>query len=337
MTRRRLGLVAAAVLLLPLVTGAIGARRLAAEPPIRAASAVSATFHVGGEPVRVIAIQAGTVSIKGCHHEGCLPEAFPYPLRFASVLADPRLGARMPIWTYAVVHPEGVFVVDAGATPAYNDDASWAPEPINGRLVRGFLRLDVTELETLPAQLRAQGIDPAQVKALVLTHQHVDHTCAVPSFPLADVWTARAEDDAERIIGGVQWRWRSASTRIRYVDVEGRAREGLPYASVPLTKDGRIEAFHTRGHTPGSLTIRFRADEGELWFIGDASFRAVDMTPDAPTTAMHTDARDLRALQAWLVARPMPRAFFPAHDEAVPALLAHMAEDGGRRTERGRQ
>ena len=333
--RRRLALVAATLLVLPLVTGTIGARRLASEPQIRSSPPAAVTFHIDGTPVRVVAIQAGTVSIKGCHHEGCLPETFPYPLRFASVLADPRLGARMPIWTYAIVHPEGVFVVDAGATPAYNDDASWAPQPINGVLVRSFLRLDVADSETLPAQLQAQGIEPSQVKALVLTHQHVDHTCAVPSFAQADVWTARAEDEAERIIGAVHWRWRNASTRVRYVDVEGRAREGLPYASVPLTRDGRIEVFHTPGHTPGSLTMRLRADEGEFWFIGDASFRAADLTPDAPTTAMHTDTREVRALQSWLVARPMPREFFPAHDEAVPATLARMAHGRGSLTGRG--
>lgn len=325
--RRRIALVVASLVLLPFLTVTIGARRLAAEPPIRSLPPVTATFHMDGEPVRVLAIQAGTVSIKGCHYDGCLPEGFPYPLRFASVLADPRLGARMPIWTYVVLHKEGVFVVDAGATPAYNDEVSWAHDPIDGRAVRSFLRLDVTDSETLPVQLQAQGIDPSQVKAIVLTHQHVDHTASVPSFPQADIWTARAEDEAERLIGGLHWRWRNASTHVRYVDVEGRAGEGLPYVSVPLTKDGRVEAFHTPGHTPGSLSLRLRVDEGELWFIGDASFRAVDLTPNAPTTAMHTDTHAVRAFQSWLVTRPMPRRFLAAHDKAVPAILSGLAQD----------
>ena len=68
--------------------------------------------------------------------------------------------------------------------------------------------------------------------------------------------------------------------------------------------------------------MRLRADEGDLWFVGDTSFRAEDVNPEAPTTGIHTDVRETRRLQAWLAARSAPRAFLPSHDEAVPATLA---------------
>jgi glyoxylase-like metal-dependent hydrolase (beta-lactamase superfamily II) len=260
------------------------------------------------------------VSVKGCHHAGCLPEATPYPLRFAAIVADPTMGARMPIWTYVIVHPQGVFVIDAGATPDFNDDASWAAKPVDGALVRGFLRLDVTPEETLPAQLKRLGVDPGSVKGLVLTHQHLDHTGSVKRFPAADVWTSRAERDAALFIGSNPWRWSSAQTRFREVDAEARP-GATPWSSVALTDDGRLELFSTPGHTPGSVTARLKADEGEVWFVGDFAFRAVDLLEGGPTSGIHSDVSQVRQLQRWLRERP-PLAVLAAHDAAVPDHLA---------------
>jgi N-acyl homoserine lactone hydrolase len=124
------------------------------------------------------------------------------------------------------------------------------------------------------------------------------------------------------VIGALPWRRRSAATKIRHVDTEGRDRADAPWRGVALTADGALEAFHTPGHTPGSVTIRLRADQGDLWFIGDTSFRATDVDPQRPTAGIHTQPRAVRALQAWLRDRPGRRTFLPSHGRAVPATLA---------------
>ncbi len=46
----------------------------------------------------------------------------------AAILADRSFAAPMPIWTFAIEHPDGVYVIDAGATPEFNVDASWERE-----------------------------------------------------------------------------------------------------------------------------------------------------------------------------------------------------------------
>lgn len=317
-------LLSLATLLLPACGFLIGRARLRALPPVPTRPVEVATLHIDGAPVRVIAAQAGTVSVKGCHHHGCLPESLPYPLRFLAILADPRLGARMPVWIYLIVHPEGVIAVDAGATPAYNDPASWSQDPVSGALMRGFLRLDVAPEETLAGRLKTLQIAPSEVRALVLTHQHIDHTGGAPDVPGATIWTTAAEEEAAPKIGAVPWRWRRAGATVRRVDAEGGPRPGLSWSGVALTSDGRVEALHVPGHTPGSVMVRVRADEGEVWFLGDITFRADAMTSGAATSGMHTSPEAVRALHRQLSQRPEPRAFLPAHDEAVPARFEAM-------------
>ena len=71
-----------------------------------------ADFTVAGRSVTVHALHCGTVTVKRCHASCCLPERTPSPLRFLAILADRRFAEPMPIWCYAIEHPDGVFVVD---------------------------------------------------------------------------------------------------------------------------------------------------------------------------------------------------------------------------------
>jgi len=91
-----------------------------------------ARFTVGGHDVVVHAMLCGTVTVKRSHAVCCVPERTPAPLRLLAILADRKFAEPMPIWSYAIEHPEGLFVVDAGAAPSYNDPASWQADPRTG-------------------------------------------------------------------------------------------------------------------------------------------------------------------------------------------------------------
>lgn len=274
------------------------------------------TFTVNGRAVRVRAMHCGTVTVKRCHATCCLPERTPSPLRFLAILADRRFAPPMPIWSYVIEHPDGLFVVDAGASPSYNDPHSWRPDPRAGAVIRSFIKLAVEDGATLPERMVDAGLDTRNVRALVLTHQHVDHTGTVPSFSRADIWTTHAEDLAAGRIGALHWRWRDGSTRIRHVDVEGAPTD--LGAAVTLTEDGALSAIHTPGHTPGSVTVRLETDQADIWFTGDTSFTADGMDPAAPTAGIHTDMRQVRTLHSRLRGAGL---ILPSHDPTVPDRL----------------
>lgn len=276
-----------------------------------------ADFTVAGDRVTVHALHCGTVTIKQCHAVCCLPERTPPMLRFLAILADRRFADPLPIWCFAIEHPAGLFVVDAGATAAYNDPETWRTDRRTAAVIRSFIKLNVRDGEALPDRLAAAGLAASAVRALVLTHQHVDHTAAVPAFGGSDIWTTRAEDAAANRIGALHWRWRDNSTAIRYVDVEGTASELGP--AVSLTPDGTLTAIHTPGHTPGSVTVRLRTDQTDIWFSGDTSFTEAGMDPAAPTAGIHSDMRQVRALQARLHGAGL---ILPSHDPGVADRLS---------------
>ncbi len=283
-----------------------------------------AIFSVSGQPVTVHALHAGTVTVKRCHATCCLPERAPTPLRLLAILADRRFADPMPIWSYAIEHPEGLFVIDAGASTTYNDPASWRDAPRRDSMIRSFIKLDVADGATVPDRLRQIGLAATDARGLVLTHQHIDHTGTVPQFTGVDVWTTRAEDTAAPRIGALHWRWRDAETHCRYVDDEGSASD--LGTAVTLTEDGTLTAIHTPGHTPGSISIRLRTDQADIWFTGDTSFTAAGMDPASPTAGIHSDMAQVRALQARL---RHAGVILPSHDPDVPERLTAAANRPG--------
>ncbi len=67
----------------------------------------------------------------------------------------------------------------------------------------------------------AAGLNPGGVRAVVLTHQHIDHTGTVPAFEAAEVWTTAAEDHATTVIRAGRCRWRSTGAPARHIGDHG--------------------------------------------------------------------------------------------------------------------
>ncbi|MFD4209458.1 MBL fold metallo-hydrolase [Micromonospora tulbaghiae] len=195
-----------------------------------------------------------------------------------------------------------VTLVDAGIGPADSLAASWAPVP--GRL---------------PAELAAAGIDPADVRTVVLTHLHTDHVgWAGPLFPNADHLLQRAEVDAlelfhpelpARLLTPLR-----AAGRLRVVDGETSLTPG-------------VRLLHTPGHTPGHQSVLVEADDERLLITGDLLVHAVQLVEpelayaheEDPETARHSRTSLLRTLSPATLATPHLTAPFTPHPHSHPS------------------
>jgi N-acyl homoserine lactone hydrolase len=231
----------------------------------------------------------------------------------------------IPIVAFLVEHPAaGAVLIDTGLHPSCAVD----PKQNLGRVgTLAFPNLEMEPKQAVAEQLRVRGIQPADVKLVVMTHLHIDHASAMSEFPNATfVFSAReweAATEPRNWQHGYRTRQFDHGFDYRTLDFEGAAGDDS-YATFgrafDLLGDGSIRAVYTPGHTHGHMSVVLRlADDREALVAGDAIYtRHALETGHRPfrTEDEHLYARSLREIQ--LYAGNAPDALvIPGHDMAA--------------------
>jgi glyoxylase-like metal-dependent hydrolase (beta-lactamase superfamily II) len=270
--------------------------------------------------MRVTAIQTGEVQIKTRHVE---PRFGPRPARVADILADRNWSPRLPIFCFAIEHPEGVIVVDTGESSRANDPGyqpAWHP------FVRTSERRWVQPEQEVGPQLRDLGIEPADVRRLVMTHMHGDHAGGLSHFRGVEVLVSAVEAKMALARTGPLNGYLN-SHYPPWLEPTPLAFEADPWegfhASVSVTRDGAVRLVPTPGHTKGHLSVVVERSDRLVLLTGDATYskRALEagtvdgVAQDARAHRRSTELlRDLCARHDAIVA--------PSHDPETPRRLA---------------
>jgi N-acyl homoserine lactone hydrolase len=165
----------------------------------------------------------------------------------------------------------------------------------------------------LAERLRDQGVDPADVTDVLLSHSHYDHAANYLLFPEAAVHIGADE---------LAWALATGSAFIPLPELYAR-----DLAENPRTRpiepgpDGRAEvlpgvcAVSAPGHTPGSLVFRVSGTDGPVLFTGDAAKNRAELLSGEVDMTLDGDAsrRTLTMIRAlW---REAPGTLvIPGHD-----------------------
>jgi N-acyl homoserine lactone hydrolase len=160
---------------------------------------------------------------------------------------------------YAIVVPGNNLRLEEGFLGLANATLVFCPE--------GPILFDVGHYVTRPAllaRLRRQGLEPADVKAVFLSHLHFDHCHNIDLFPEAKVMVSRREWD---YVGSphkedlfVPWliREQLRGHDLALIEAEGPIAPG-------------VRAIATPGHTPGSYALVLESEaKGRVVLAGDA-------------------------------------------------------------------
>jgi glyoxylase-like metal-dependent hydrolase (beta-lactamase superfamily II) len=202
-----------------------------------------------------------------------------------------------PALSMLLVHPvEGPMLFDTGYDPAFLR----ATQPFPERLYRWLTPVTLAAGEDLPSQLARLGIDPADVRHLILSHFHADHMAGAHHFPNAAIHCARAGLDAACKGGRIATVRQGILKALIPADIGMRARffEDAPHvpllsALAPFTQgadiigDGSIIAVALPGHCPGhwGLVVRDAAC-GDHFMVGDAAWSTDAIRRNMPAPAI---------------------------------------------------
>ncbi len=108
----------------------------------------------------VHAMMAGTVAVKRSHRENHGPSA----LRFPALMADWRWTEPLPIWTWAIEHRAGNFLIDTGENISVRQADYLDCGGMVGRINRKILRLSIQKSQHVSEQLGTVGLAPEDVE-----------------------------------------------------------------------------------------------------------------------------------------------------------------------------
>jgi N-acyl homoserine lactone hydrolase len=233
---------------------------------------------------------------------------------------------RVPVPVFLVEHPSvGPILVDTGLHASVAVD----PKQNMGGVIGRLYRFDMEPEQAAVAQLRARGIEPGDVKLVVMTHMHMDHASAISDFT-----------EATYILGEGEWAAFSAprATFSGYVKKQGahavdyreivyETRLAHSYStfghSFDLFGDGSIRLVYTPGHSAGHQSLIVRLSDREALLAGDAIYFLDTLEHERRGLFLHDEhnwRRSLREIQ--LYRRENPDALIiPSHDDKLWAKL----------------
>ena len=269
--------------------------------------------------VDVEAVVAGTVPMPRAY---AIRPPGPRLKHLPSVLRPGSDVIEAPFLWYLVRHPEqGVVLIDTGVPR----DVSYP----------GFLGLLFGKLrpadQPFDEQLRSRDVDPADVRLVLMTHLHADHTAGMPMLPNAEFVIGRREwaavTESKPMRNGSVGDHLPPADRVRPLDVATDGEPHGPFARThDLFGDGSVRLVATPGHSPGHLSVLLdRGEGGKVLVVGDAAYTLESIrTQTLPLfTADEKRYREsLAQIAAYATTEP-DATIVPTHDPDAWRALAH--------------
>ncbi|MDQ3729743.1 MAG: N-acyl homoserine lactonase family protein [Actinomycetota bacterium] len=238
----------------------------------------------------------------------------------------------IPCPSFLVTHPSaGPFLVDTGLHPSVTSK----PTANLGRIATSYSKPNLEAGKDVAAQLRSRGLDARDIKTVVMTHMHLDHTSAMSelgssTFVLSDPEWVAATTTSNPSLHGYATAHFDYAFDYRTVDFDGPSVSSYSTfgRTFDLFGDGSVRLAFTPGHTLGHMSLICRLRNRDLVIAGDAIY-TLGQLDDAPPPPLPEDSHTWRRSQSELklFRRQYPQAvIIPSHDHVLWETLENRYE-----------
>jgi N-acyl homoserine lactone hydrolase len=268
--------------------------------------------------VKIHAIQTGTVALTTAWREGVGRGR----RRLVHTILDRTWTEPLPIYAFAIEHPEGVILVDTGETARASQRSyftGWHPG------IRAFHEWVEPQQEIGP-QLERLGIRPADIRWVVMTHLHTDHAGGLHHFPDNDILVTRAELDFGSGLRGRLRGYVANEHWPTWFEPTALELEPEPFGpfseSLRLTEAGDVILVPVPGHTPGQIAVLVEEGDQTVFLGGDSSYtQELMLRGIADGVGADDEAERLTHERIRAYAAANPTVYLVAHDpETAPRL-----------------
>jgi N-acyl homoserine lactone hydrolase len=277
---------------------------------------LSTIVKLNGKDIKVHALCTGTVAVKtNFRKKNGMGE-----LAKLNILFDGHYTEYMPIWVWVIEHPEGLMVVDTGEISAVkNLDKYLAKESAFFRyFFKHSAKFGVDEKDELNYQFEKVNLKLDDVKLVVLTHLHLDHTDGLKFFPKQEIIVGDTE--FARASGNMPttYPYWFKPNKVRYkqnrIDIFNQA--------FPITSSEDVLYVPTPGHTAGHSSVVFKTDDFDIFFAGDTSYNQDQVLANelaGVNAAYKKSTETYKKLMAY--AANHKTIYLPSHDEGSAIRL----------------
>ena len=179
----------------------------------------------------------------------------------------------------------------------------------------------MTSEQAVPDQLRARGLDAADLRVVLMTHMHFDHASAISEFPNATFVLSKQEWDVlneGKVTDGYVKSQYDFGFDYRTFDFDSPGTDSFATfgRSFDLFGDGSVHAVFTPGHTHGHTSYVLRLRDREVLIAGDAIYTMRTLEESVlpyKTADEHHFRRSLKEIQRYRDRTP-GALIIPGHD-----------------------
>ncbi|KAH8879257.1 Metallo-hydrolase/oxidoreductase [Thozetella sp. PMI_491] len=285
----------------------------------------------GHEGVRLTFVSTGTVRIKIAMKSQPIANRN-VTMRRLRAIVDRQWSEELPIGVFILSHPEGPILFDTGESPHVNEPgfrSAWSPSKM-------FATTQILPEHGIVHQLRANGVEPKDLQAIVLSHLHGDHAGGlqdllkeaqdIPVYISQAHWDAFGKHPFFAALQGCNpAHWPNPFEPRLLLFSDGSV--GPWKQSSKITSDGSILAVATPGHVPGhvSLVVQGISPNGvkTTYFLPADATYSVDLLDKEEPDGINDDPvgalQSLRLIKEF--ANQVDLVVLPSHDPKTPQLL----------------